>query len=93
MSEPRRSASKIIPAKKVVVIELVEIKSSTGIEYVTEKKQETGKVIAIGEGKKPVEMKIGDTIAFRKFGEDKLVLGGKECLFVTFADCLGVIKS
>lgn len=90
--ESKKTASKIIPAKKVVLIESVEVKSSTGIEYVQEKKQETGKVVAIGEGKKPVEMKVGDTIVFRKFGEDKLFFEGRELLFVTFPDILGVIK-
>ena len=86
------TSSKIIPAKKVVVIELIVLKTTSSIEYPTEKKQETGKVIAIGEGKLPVKMKIGDTIVFRKFGEDKLILDGKELLFVTFPDILAVIK-
>ena len=86
------SASKVIPSKKVVLIELTDIKSSSGLEYVSEKKQETGKVVAIGEGKQPVKIKIGDTIAFRKYGEDKLYLDGKEYLFVTFADILGLIR-
>ena len=89
--KPKRSA-KIIPAKKVVVVQLVEVKSSSKIEYVQEKKQETGKVVAVGEGKMPIAMKKGDTIAFRKFGEDKLWLDGEEYLFVTFQDVLGKIQ-
>ena len=83
---------KIIPAKKVVLIEPVKVKSKSGLEYVSEKKQETGKVIAIGLGVRPVMMKVGDLIAFRRYGEDKLFLDGKEFMFVTFADILGVIK-
>ncbi len=90
MKSKRRT--KITPSKKVVLIEMTEIKSGSEIEYVTEKKQETGKVVAIGEGKLPVKMKVGDTIAFRKFGEDKILIDGTEYLFVTFADCLGVIR-
>ena len=89
---PKETASKIIPAKKVVVIEVVDVKTSSRIEYVQEKKQEVGKVIAIGGGKLPVEMKVGDTIAYRKFGEDSLFIDGKVYLFVTFADILGLIK-
>ena len=91
MMKPKRSA-KIIPAKKVVVVQLVELKSSSAIDYVQEKKQETGKVVVVGKGERPVPMKKGDTIAFRKFGEDKLLIDGKEYLFVTFPDVLGVIK-
>ena len=84
---------RIKPAKKVVVIEPIEVKTVVGgIEYVQEKRQETGKVVAIGEGKVPVAMKVGDTIAYRRYGEDKLFFGNKVYLFVTFADVLGVIK-
>ena len=89
---PKETASKIIPAKKVVVIELVELESASKIEYVQEKKQETGKVVVVGKGKLPVEMKAGDTVVFRKFGEDKILLDGKEYLFVTFPDILRIIK-
>ena len=89
---PKQTTPSVIPTKKVVLIELTEIKSSSGLEYVTEKKQETGKVVAIGNGVMPVKMKVGDTIVFRKFGEDKLFIDGKEYLFVTFADVLGTIK-
>ena len=83
---------RITPSKKVVLIQMTEIKSTSGLEYVTEKKQETGKIIAIGAGARPVTMKIGDTIAFRRYGEDKLLVDGREYLFVTFPDILGVIK-
>ena len=71
---PTRPTSKIIPAKKVVVIEPMGLKSSSDIEYVSEKKQETGKIVAIGAGIRPLEMKIGDVIVFRRFGEDKLLI-------------------
>ena len=73
-------------------IELIELESASSIDYHLEKKQEVGKVIAIGEGKQPVKMKKGDTVVFRKYGEDKILLDGKEHLFVTFPDILGVIK-
>ena len=89
---PTRPASSIIPAKKVVLIEPAELKSVGGIEYVQEKKQETGTIVAIGEGKMPVEMKVGNILIYRRYGEDKLFFEGKEYLFVTFADVLGVIK-
>ena len=89
---PKETSSKIIPAKKVVVIELVDVRTSGAIEYVHEKTQETGKVVVVGEGKQPVPMSVGDVIAFRRYGEDKLFINNKEYLFVTFADVLGVIK-
>ena len=82
----------IKPAKKIVVIEPIQVKTGKTIELVSEKKQETGKVVAIGEGKIPLAVKIGDTIAYRRFGEDKLYLKGKEFLFVSFDDLLGKIE-
>ena len=92
MSESNKTSSKITPAKKVVLIMPTSIKSSSNIDYVTEKKQETGKIVAIGEGKVPVKMKVGDMVAFRRYGEDKLLVEGKEFLFVTFPDILGIIQ-
>ena len=47
-----------------------------------EKSQETGTVVAIGKGKSPVEdLKVGDLVAYRQFGESKLYIEGKEYLF------------
>ena len=82
----------ILPSKKIVLIEPIEIKTGQKIEWVSEKKQETGKVVAVGEGKTPVKMKVGDIIAYRRFGEDKLYYEGKAYLFVTFPDILAVIQ-
>ena len=79
----------ITPARKVVLIESIEIKAGKIVEAVTEKNQEVGKVVAIGEGKLPVKMKVGDVIAYRRYGESKLFYEGKEYLFVTFQDILG----
>jgi len=37
-------------------------------------------------------MKVGDIIAYRKYGESKFYIKGKSVLFVTFQDILGVIN-
>ena len=84
--------SKITPSRKVVLIEMVEVKSSSDIDYVTEKKQEIGKIVAIGDGKQPIQMKVGDTIAFRKFGEDKLFIEGKDRLKITRPTVVSMIS-
>ena len=84
--------SSIIPARKVIVIEPIQVKTGNTIEIVTEKKQETGKIVAIGEGTRPLKMKKGDIVAYRRFGEDKLYLEGKAYLFVGFNDLLGIIR-
>lgn len=94
MPESNKTNPKILPARKVVLIKPTSVSTSSrsGIEYTTEKKQETGVIVAIGEGKLPVKFKIGDIVAYRRFGEDKLIVEGVEYLFITFADILGTIK-
>jgi co-chaperonin GroES (HSP10) len=88
-----KAKSNVKPAKEVVVLKPTTKTSSTyGTIVVVEKDQpELGEVIAIGTGKLPVPFKKGDTIAYRKFGEFKYWLDGKEILFVKFEDILGVL--
>ena len=88
-----KEMSKVIPAKKVIVINPKEVKLGGTIDYAVEKSQETGTVVAIGKGKSPVEgLKVGDLVAYRQFGESKLYIEGTEYLFVVFDDILGKIK-
>jgi len=92
--ESTRPSLKIVPSSKIVVIEPTKVSSSTDIiQAVTEKSiPEIGRVVAIGDGKLPVKMKVGDIIAYRKYGESKFYLHSKVVLFVTFEDILGVIN-
>lgn len=84
---------KIQPSAKIVVLEPTELKDSGGlITVVEEKKPEIGKVIAIGSGKLPVKMKLGDIVAYRRYGESKFFFGTDYRMFVSFDDVLGVIK-
>ena len=85
----------IRPSKKVVICESVETKTHTGILIVTgdEKKPELGKVLAIGEGNKPLEFNVGDTIVFRRYTENLIVIQGKEYNFIIFKDILEVMPN
>jgi len=94
MKESKRPAS-IKPAKKIVVLRRGKFSEITkgNIEMVGDKSiPELGEVLAIGEGPKPVKMKIGDVIAYRRFGESKVYFKGEEILFVSFQDVLAVFK-
>lgn len=82
----------IVPSKKIVVIEPIQVQTGNTIEIIQEKKQETGRVVAIGEGTRPLKMKKGDIVAYRRYGEDKLLFQGKNYLFVGFSDILGIIN-
>lgn len=84
----------IIASKNVVVC--VNMKSHTtksGLELNnTENKPETGEVVVLGEGKPPVPVKVGDTIVFRRYTDNRVFLGSTEYNFVQFKDILGIIK-
>jgi len=89
---------KIVPAKNIVVIE-PEVSEGLCGEFVVvqEKGQEVGRVVAVGEpmGDKflPIDgLKRGDLIAYRRYGESKFFLEGREYLFVSFDDVLGLIR-
>jgi chaperonin GroES len=90
---------KIKPSKKIAVIEsirLEDVSFGNGLVAVSEKQPELGRIIEIGIPDKkegmPVDMKVGDIVAYRRYGETKIFMGGKEYLFVSFDDILGVIQ-
>lgn len=80
-------------AKGVVVCVAVQSeKTKSGLELVnTENKPETGRVVAFGEGKKPIPFEIGDVVVFRRYTDNRIYLSGTEYNFVLFKDVLGVV--
>lgn len=89
---------KIVPSKDVVALTTEGIwaigQQMGTIEVVQKNQPEIGKVIALGYGKSPFKtpLKIGDIVTYRKYGEFKFYIDGKETIFVKFEDILGVLK-
>ena len=81
------------PATKVVICEAEASTTETGLELAQgeEKKPELGKVVAIGIGKKPVVFEIGDTIVFRRYADNRILVRGKEYNFIRFEDIVAVL--
>jgi chaperonin GroES len=81
-------------AKVVICVPMEAYKTKSGMELSTNgtDKPETGNVVAFGEGKKPIEFEVGDTIVFRKYTDNRIFLGDTEFNFILFKDVLGVIK-
>jgi len=78
--------SKIIPAKNVVILtppQDQKTKSGLLIRDV-ENKTELGVVFCIGEGKRPCEFKVGDSIVFRRYTDNRVFIEGIEFNFVRF---------
>jgi len=87
-----------------VVIEPLkqEEKTKSGIilpDTAEKERPEQGKVIAVGPGKKtedgkviPMDIKVGDTVLFTKYGPNEVKVGDKEYLIAKEDDILGILE-
>jgi len=77
-------------------------KTASGIiipETIDKEKPEHGKVIAVGKGKTtddgkvlPVQVKVGETVIFSKYGPDEIKVDGEEYYMLSESNILAVIK-
>lgn len=99
------TAAKIIPLGDRVLLKVSEdknqSKTASGIfipDTVDKEKPEQGKVIAVGEGKYidgkliPLNVKVGDTVVFSKYGYDEIKVGEEEFLIIKEDNILAIIK-
>lgn len=95
---------RIKPLADHVVIEplLQEEKTRSGIllpETAEKERPEQGKVIAVGSGKRtdegkvlPLEVKVGDTVLFTKYGPNEVKVDDKEYLIAKAEDILAILE-
>lgn len=85
----------------VVEAKIKESKTASGIFLPDneEKQPEQGKVMAVGPGKflengtrQVMEVKVGDTIVFKKYGPDEVEVEGRKFLVVAAEDIIAVIE-
>lgn len=84
------------PSKKIAILSPAEqAKTASGLTIPTDKttKPEVGKVVAIGEGDKPIDFNIGDTVIYEKYVENKVFLPEGEFNFIRFKFILAVKKN
>lgn len=99
------SMPKIIPLGDRVLLKISEDKNGSktpsGIfipDTVDKEKPEQGKVVAVGEGKYidgkliPLNVKVGDTVVFSKYGYDEIKVDEEEFLIVKEDNILAIIK-
>lgn len=86
---------KIEAGYRIVVLKPVEAKDlgfHGHLDLIQKEKPEIGEVVAVGDpGKKglPVkDLKVGDKIGYRRFGESVFMIGGAEHRFVSMDDLL-----
>jgi chaperonin GroES len=93
----------IKPLSDNILIEPIETKSKTeaGIllpDSADKDRPEQGKVVAVGPGKQKdgkrleMDVKVGDTVLFSKYGPHELKFNGKQYLIAKQEDILGIIE-
>ena len=86
----------LIAAKEVIICKnLVASTTKSGIVVMDDEKSkpELGVVMVIGSGELPsIDLKIGDTVVFRKYTDNRIFRDGEELNFIKFEDILGVVR-
>lgn len=95
---------KLRPLEDRLVVEAMDEmeKHSSGIiipDTVSKEKPQKGKVLAVGPGKfdddgkrVPMDVKIGDTVLFSKYGPTEVKVDGKDLLILSQSDVLAVLE-
>lgn len=84
------------PAKQIVICKTAKsdtTKSGLVTHQSATNKPEVGVIIEIGSGELPVEMKVGDKIAYRRYTDNKILIAGEELNFIKFDDVLAVVET
>ena len=87
----------IQPLADRVIVEVspAEEKTASGliIPDTAKEKPQTGKVVAVGNGKKdePITVKVGDTVLYGKYAGTEISVDGKEYLIMRESDIFAVI--
>lgn len=91
------------PLGDKVVVEVIDEPQTTVSGIVlpdsAKEKSQRGKVIAVGTGKlldngtrEPMEVKVGDTVLFAKYGGTEVDLGGKDLMILSQRDIHAVVE-
>ena len=100
MAESKQS---LRPIGDKVVVEVIDEPQTTASGLVlpdtAKEKSQRGKVIAVGSGKllengnrEPIEVKVGDTVLFAKYGGTEIELGGQELMILSQRDIHAVLE-
>ena len=93
----------IRPLEDRIVVEAVNEMEThvSGIiipDTVSKEKPQKGKVLAVGDGRfdsngkrVPMDVKVGDTVLFTKYGPTEVKLEGKELLVLSQSDVLAIV--
>ncbi|MFZ2975468.1 MAG: co-chaperone GroES [Candidatus Moraniibacteriota bacterium] len=95
---------KLKPLHDNVVVKPMSVEETTasGIflpDNANKEKPEKGEVLAVGPGKimdngqlKPMNVKVGDKVMFKKYSPDEIKIEDEEYLLISESDILGVLE-
>jgi len=95
---------KLKPLGDNVVVKPMSVKETTasGIflpDNANKEKPEKGEVLAVGPGKimengqlRPMNVKVGDKVMFKKYSPDEIKIDDEEYLLVSERDILGILE-
>ena len=97
------SKQSLRPIGDKVVVEVIDEPLTTASGLVlpdtAKEKSQRGKVVAVGTGKlldngnrEPIEVKVGDTVLFAKYGGTEIELGGQELMILSQRDIHAVLE-
>ncbi|RMG25744.1 MAG: co-chaperone GroES [Armatimonadetes bacterium] len=95
---------KLRPLNDKVVLEVLEEEDKTAsglyLPDTAKKKPQTGKVIAVGDGRlledgtrAPMTVKVGDRVLFSKYGGNEVTIDGKEYTILDEDQIYAIIES
>ena len=92
------------PLEDRIVVRSNEAESTTAsglvIPDTAQEKPQQGEVLAVGPGRRsdqtgeiiPVDVAVGDTVVYSKYGGTEITVGGEDLLILNARDVLGILK-
>jgi chaperonin GroES len=102
--EVKQVSVSIKPLEDRIVVQTLDAEQTTAsglvIPDTAKEKPQEGKVLAVGEGRfddegkhrVPVDVKVGDTVIYSKYGGTEVKYNGEEYLILSARDVLAVIE-
>jgi len=97
------TSNKVRPLSDYILIEPAQkdttLPSGIVIPDMAKEKPQEGKVISVGPGKRdedgdriPMDVKVGDTVMYKKWGGTEIKIDGKDMLLVKEEDILAIVE-
>ena len=96
---------KLQPLEDRIVVRTAEAEEKTTsglvIPDTAKEKPQQGEVLAVGPGRRseqtgdiiPIDVKVGDTVVYSKYGGTEITSGGEDLLILTGRDVLAIVNT